>query len=396
MAAVYGSMDIKIKKSPRRRRSSVRKIVSVEHFLKEVQLEEFFDAFKKNGITDLDHLISHNNWRVFESIGNATGMNLGQVMRLYVAVREQHRIAEDLFLNVGDDINLGDLVSPSARMNEEREKRYFAKDLPERPNSRKIPRCCRICRMLVQMGSFIDFFIPIDHQPIFRRKMIHSLSGAQLKDQVLRSCESWILVYALIFNSVISLWGLLPSSATHLEAMVWEWALIMICALSLGSCIIYSVIDLNVSAVHPSNMKAHTLAITDAYNVAEAVSMLTANGLMALTFFMGYLRIRHAAGNFDSDWGVVYGLSGYFLSILVLSVTMRSSINFITYVTIRSGVMDNAHVALFHVHEATGDQLKKEEEETMNKVLSRALDPESGHITRKATRLDMYVKTKSK
>mmetsp|Transcript_26502 Transcript_26502/g.42592 ORF Transcript_26502/g.42592 Transcript_26502/m.42592 type:complete len:237 (+) Transcript_26502:652-1362(+) len=212
-----------------------------------------------------------------------------------------------------------------------------------------------------------------------------------LRLQLMRTCDRWVLIHALIFNSVLTLWTIFPYDEDEEETVfpslqtIWEILMVMCSLGSLSCCVLFGVLDLNISAVHPSNIKAFFLAIEEAHIAVEMIGFFTVNGLVASVVFLGFLRLQSIPH--VSSIAVCF----YFLLVLSIKFVVEVTMNYVSYVAIRSGVMESGKVSKLNLHAARGQALKFEENETMAKVISNTLHPKNAEVARKASGLDIFV-----
>jgi len=60
-----------------------------------IKLERYYRNFHNNGVADIDVVLKIEGWAMFESLREATGMNLGETIKLFHEVKRRRQLATD-------------------------------------------------------------------------------------------------------------------------------------------------------------------------------------------------------------------------------------------------------------------------------------------------------------
>ncbi|GAB5364105.1 hypothetical protein AAMO2058_000940600 [Amorphochlora amoebiformis] len=289
----------------------------LQSFLDILNLGHYTEKFRENGMQDVESLKLIREWDVAKSLGDAVGMKVGESIRIYHAIQRE------------DTTPFEPLIE---------EAKLFEDGDGSESGSRRLccGACCILLGVLAKVMKPIDFIFPFDHREEFRRRVLSSHSGESIRSIFAGISSRWILVFSLVLNAIMEMWSLLPQEekVSPIERFVWESTMAISTFCAYGAVVMFALFELNLSLVSRDNCKAYLLTVSDAWVFAEVMIVTSSVSLFFSTAYVGLKRVQLYTPP-SYRWIAIIP----FLSIIGLSLTTLLSINFMTYVSVKGGLM---------------------------------------------------------
>jgi len=198
----------------------------------------------------------------------------------------------------------------------------------------------RISR-LWRLTSLRDWMIPVDHQTVFKRALLHAKDGASLKNYLLSLCDMWLLVLALMLGCSLVVWQGVPVSWFEKQGdpgmfgLTAYHCLSFLCSLSLSVNIyLWAVLRIIGGTVSTANFKTWMLMHMGCIRKAEHFVAASFYLWFALLNCLAHVQIQ----NVCPKWSVVF-------HVVVLVIFVRAvfvlffNLNYIARVTLHVGHM---------------------------------------------------------
>jgi hypothetical protein len=122
----------------------------------------------------------------------------------------------------------------------------------------------------LQLGGCViavDWFMPFDHQTLFKRGVVHAKSSSELQGNVLNWAELWLVWAALLLGVTVSMWGMFPDGdfLHGAFALTFNIVAFFTCLFGFGATGLFGVLFVLSSAVSASAFKRFHLVHMGTY-----------------------------------------------------------------------------------------------------------------------------------
>eukprot|EP00656_Telonema_subtile_P010644 TRINITY_DN15162_c0_g1_i1.p1 TRINITY_DN15162_c0_g1~~TRINITY_DN15162_c0_g1_i1.p1 ORF type:complete len:270 (-),score=55.89 TRINITY_DN15162_c0_g1_i1:223-1032(-) len=147
-----------------------------------------------------------------------------------------------------------------------------------------------------------DRIWPRDHQLWFKLSFVASMSGAQLKEHVIRLSEMWVVVLSLFLGASTQLWGLLPETGVGDGARQgFECVSFFCCIQQLFSVVSNAVFIVVSSAVPARNFVPFWSVCLGQYQLVEGFTLLGSYAFVVQILILGYTKLDIVCSG-SNDW----------------------------------------------------------------------------------------------
>ena len=137
----------------------------------------------------------------------------------------------------------------------------------KKPTTDKIHVHVGRLQLLSKVVIAVDWFMPFDHQTLFKRGVVHAKSSSEVQGHVLNWAELWLVWAALLLGVTVSMWGMFPDGdfLHGAFALTFNIVAFFTCLFGFGATGLFGVLFVLSSAVSASAFKRFHLVHMGTY-----------------------------------------------------------------------------------------------------------------------------------